>query len=759
MSSVASSAPSRRVNVGTHEPLRIDSVPVQADMNGAKPFDKMLVSGQCTGDLYPVGKKTGVVTHYTKIISSLFATIVDEDLPENKILVDKIASKNEMIVKCVKYNQLSPSKTHGENNITLGPPESLFKEDGTREFKEDGANDLFCPTKVDVNGKPRWVVWNPLQSTWLLQEATSGLFPKLFIYVDLLFDDDDPTCLELSYFKSGSVIYICIKAGERTEPGVSFIPANSSALDVSDVSNSWLINANEQYRDNLFKERWLWQHCKPEAPARPARPTTPVNFSPTPASHFTPVRSASSVSDGDASAMSEGSPYIDDGASGEVYRTDEETCNSYTIKRTRGGKENQEHLIDVICLKVVTIVPGGAGAPVQTVTVRKLHNAEGDGVYLLKPGEDDAPLECKYIEFDVQLDKTVCSGETLRGAFIKLGSICTPCFGPSNTMLRHFHHLVDRMPVEDRLRLIMVTHFGLQLDNRKYPETLVPHGSKLYVYSNIALVTQNGIRTVLTHGELGLKYDPNHFAHDKNSPYPTTQHPRIMVGPTDDQLFQLGNLFVHNYLPTNQLNNCTLSFILIAFSVLLNPHYLEITEGRVGDGILNMFPIGWLHSQQGNTGKTFTIQLMEALMGVHTMVAAGGTIAHGFKQIGWQGGLCAINMDDVPQTAELELNKLSRTVAQNGTNGRINTAGTAESSKRIGSINLTANWKPTDGPMLERLVVGKFAPRVELVPENPDNPRAAPDGLLKILNMLAPKILAFELNSGCALKRTIIIKH
>ena len=102
-----SSAPSQRVNIGTQK-LRLAHVPVQADENGAKPFDKMLVSGQCTGDMYPVVYKTNIEKHYTKTIGSLFDTIVREDLPENKILVDMLQTDGrKSILKYVKYNQLS----------------------------------------------------------------------------------------------------------------------------------------------------------------------------------------------------------------------------------------------------------------------------------------------------------------------------------------------------------------------------------------------------------------------------------------------------------------------------------------------------------------------------------------------------------------------------------------------------------------------------------------------------------------------------
>jgi hypothetical protein len=366
------------------------------------------------------------------------------------------------------------------------------------------------------------------------------------------------------------------------------------------------------------------------------------------------------------------------------------------------------------------------------------------------------PADKKYFEFDITVGH-VKSVEMLRGVFLKCPPICKPNFWfTGGALFRHFNQLIDAIPWANRLRVTQIRQFGRQLD--KYPEHLVPHSSKLWLYSNLALVThKTGTHKVHTHDELGLKYDPDFFAKDNNSPYPKAMHPRIMVGPTDAQLFQLGNVFVHNYLPTKQLNNCTLSFIMIAFSVLLNPHYLEITEKSVGDCVGDIFPIGWLHSQQANTGKTFTIKLMEALMGVHTMVAAGGSIAHGYRQIGYQGGLCAINMDDVPQTAEVELKSLSRTIAQNGTNGKINTAGTAEFSKRIGSMNATANWMPSDGPMLTRLFVGKF--KAYDTEPDPEGPRAAPDGLFKILNMLAPKLLAFDLNSGYALKRTVITKH
>ena len=140
-----SSAPSRRVNVGTQQHLRLDPVRVQAPFS----FDKMLVSGQCTGDMYPVVWPTEVEKHYNKTIHSLFATIVHENLPESKRLIDYLENNTAWFVKCVKYNQLSPSKSHGENNITLGPPESLFDE---------GDNKLFVIRRVDINGKPRWAV-------------------------------------------------------------------------------------------------------------------------------------------------------------------------------------------------------------------------------------------------------------------------------------------------------------------------------------------------------------------------------------------------------------------------------------------------------------------------------------------------------------------------------------------------------------------------------------------------------------------------
>ena len=79
----------------------------------------------------------------------------------------------------------------------------------------------------------------------------------------------------------------------------------------------------------------------------------------------------------------------------------------------------------------------------------------------------------------------------------------------------------------------------------------------------------------------------------------------------------------------------------------------------------------------------------------------------------------------------------------------------AEYNPRMGSLNVTANWMPHNGPMLERLFVAVFSARVPLDPEDPNNPRSAPNGLFKILNMLAPLLLEFELNSGYACTKTL----
>ena len=116
------------------------------------------------------------------------------------------------------------------------------------------------------------------------------------------------------------------------------------------------------------------------------------------------------------------------------------------------------------------------------------------------------PDDSKCIEYDIQLTDKVNSVEKLRSVFICCPAICSPRFGPSPSLFRHFNQLIDRMPVENRLRMKMIRQFGRQLD--KYPKHLVPPSSKLYLYSNLALVTHKaGTHTILTHDELGLKYD------------------------------------------------------------------------------------------------------------------------------------------------------------------------------------------------------------------------------------------------------------
>ena len=262
------------------------------------------------------------------------------------------------------------------------------------------------------------------------------------------------------------------------------------------------------------------------------------------------------------------------------------------------------------------------------------------------------------------LTDKVTTNEKLRWIFVSSPALCLPIFGSSSSLYRQFFQLIDRVASHQRIYQKRIRQFGLQVDNSEFPAHLVPSTSKIFLYANLALVTHShAAREIFTHKELGLKYDPKFFDCNTTYPFPKAQHPRMIVGPSDDQLFQIGNAFVYN-MPTKQLNNCTLSFIMIAFSVLLNPHYLEITGGRVGEKILNIFPIEWLYSTQGNTGKTFTIQLMKALMGVHIMVAAAGSISHSYQILTKQGGIAAVNMDDCPASKEVELNSMSRTIAQ-----------------------------------------------------------------------------------------------
>ena len=107
-------------------------------------------------------------------------------------LTNILANKKAFYTTYAKYNQLKLCVKRGFNTITLDPP--------------DDDNHAFVLRKFYRDGKPRWAVWNPHTLSWWLQEATSGLFPKLSIYVDLFYEFDEPVTLELSYLRSGSNI-------------------------------------------------------------------------------------------------------------------------------------------------------------------------------------------------------------------------------------------------------------------------------------------------------------------------------------------------------------------------------------------------------------------------------------------------------------------------------------------------------------------------------------------------------------------------
>ena len=144
--------------------------------------------------------------------------------------------------------------------------------------------------------------------------------------------------------------------------------------------NTWTVLAAPELLVKLFKESVLLPLCYPSRPPSIARSTASTSRS----------NARSSDSDGRLSPTSDYGYGGDNAteASACVYRICEETCNSSMVVRYRNGEERHEHLIDVICVRSVTIAAHdtSTSSATQTVTVRKLHNAEGKGTYVMRPG-------------------------------------------------------------------------------------------------------------------------------------------------------------------------------------------------------------------------------------------------------------------------------------------------------------------------------------------------------------------------------------